>query len=291
MSSGRILKGIGGFYYIEGEHSLVECRARGSLRKKGLKPAVGDIARYTEHSQGYGSLDAIEERKNYLIRPPVANIDRMFIVMAAARPEPVLLLIDKISAVCVKNQMEPCVIINKCDLAKSADLREIYESAGFPTLSVSAETGEGLDRIPALIEGKICAFCGNSGVGKSSIVNAVTGRHLFETGEVGRTERGRHTTRHVELVPACGGYIADTPGFSDLDFARFRILEQEELDSLFPEIGAHKEECRYTGCNHIGVDECAVYEAVRSGEIPKSRYESYCAIYSEIGADKPYGKR
>lgn len=282
---GRILKGIGGFYYVQTDEGIIECKARGRFRKEGISPLPGDFVEIAMLDEATGSMDRILPRKNSLIRPPVANIERMFIVAAATRPKPVLLLIDKVIAVCEKNDIDPIVIVNKCDLseAEGAGLAEIYREAGFPTLMVSAETGEGMEEIRKLIHGCTCAFSGNSGVGKSSIINALDLGMQFEVGAVSeKIARGRHTTRHVELVPACGGFIADTPGFGDVGIERFQMIRKEELPDCFREFSRYEGKCRFTGCAHIKEKDCAILEALEKGEIAKSRHESYVTMYEEV---------
>lgn len=289
---GRILKGIGGFYYVKTEAGILECRARGKFRKQRISPLPGDMVEVFETEPGKGSVETILPRRNSLIRPPIANLDRAFLVMAAARPEPVLLLIDKIIAVCENNEIDPVVMINKCDIADGEPVAEIYRRAGFQTLCVSAETGEGMAEIRAMIEGKVCAFTGNSGVGKSSILNSLDIGADFAVGAVSeRIERGRHTTRHVELVEACGGFIADTPGFGDVGLEKFQMIRKEEMESCFREFAPYENRCKYTGCAHVKEQGCAIRAAVEAGEIPVSRYESYVYMYNEVKDYKEWENR
>ncbi len=281
---GMILKALSGFYYVDdGTGTLTACRGRGKLRHEKLTPLVGDRVSFTPLDNGQGTLDAILPRKNEFYRPAVANIDQLVIIAAQATPVTDPFLIDRVIAIAEGRGCESIVCINKCDLAPGEDLARIYEKAGFPTLRVSAETGEGMDRLRELIAGKVSAFTGNSGVGKSSILNALEPGIALKTGEVSeKLGRGRHTTRHVELFRlSCGGIVADTPGFSSFDVDKMELCRKEELAGRFREFAPYVDQCRFQDCAHVKEKGCAVLAAVKAGEIAKSRHESYVRLYEQ----------
>lgn len=281
---GMILKALSGFYYVDdGTGTLTACRGRGKLRHEKLTPLVGDRVSFTPLDNGQGALDAILPRKNEFYRPAVANIDQLVIIAAQATPVTDPFLIDRVIAIAEGRGCESIVCINKCDLAPGEDLARIYEKAGFPTLRVSAETGEGMDRLRELITGKVSAFTGNSGVGKSSILNALEAGIALKTGGVSeKLGRGRHTTRHVELFRlSCGGIVADTPGFSSFDVDKMELCRKEELAGRFREFAPYVDQCRFQDCAHVKEKGCAVLAAVKAGEIAKSRHESYVRLYEQ----------
>lgn len=281
---GMILKALSGFYYVDdGTGTLTACRGRGKLRHEKLTPLVGDRVSFTPLDNGQGALDAILPRKNEFYRPAVANIDQLVIIAAQATPVTDPFLIDRVIAIAEGRGCESIVCINKCDLAPGEDLARIYEKAGFPTLRVSAETGEGMDRLRELIAGKVSAFTGNSGVGKSSILNALEPGIALKTGGVSeKLGRGRHTTRHVELFRlSCGGIVADTPGFSSFDVDKMELCRKEELAGHFREFAPYVDQCRFQDCAHVKEKGCAVLAAVKAGEIAKSRHESYVRLYEQ----------
>lgn len=281
---GMILKALSGFYYVDdGTGTLTACRGRGKLRHEKLTPLVGDRVSFTPLDNGQGTLDAILPRKNEFYRPAVANIDQLVIIAAQATPVTDPFLIDRVIAIAEGRGCESIVCINKCDLAPGEDLARIYEKAGFPTLRVSAETGEGMDRLRELIAGKVSAFTGNSGVGKSSILNALEPGIALKTGGVSeKLGRGRHTTRHVELFRlSCGGIVADTPGFSSFDVDKMELCRKEELAGRFREFAPYVDQCRFQDCAHVKEKGCAVLAAVKAGEIAKSRHESYVRLYEQ----------
>lgn len=281
---GMILKALSGFYYVDdGTGILTACRGRGKLRHEKLTPLVGDRVSFTPLDNGQGALDAILPRKNEFYRPAVANIDQLVIIAAQATPVTDPFLIDRVIAIAEGRGCESIVCINKCDLAPGEDLARIYEQAGFPTLRVSAETGEGMDRLRELIAGKASAFTGNSGVGKSSILNALEPGIALKTGGVSeKLGRGRHTTRHVELFRlSCGGIVADTPGFSSFDVDKMELCRKEELAGRFREFAPYVDQCRFQDCAHVKEKGCAVLAAVKAGEIAKSRHESYVRLYEQ----------
>ena len=284
MAEGVILKALSGFYYVDdGSGVLTACRGRGKLRHQGLSPLVGDRVRFTPLGDGTGAVDEILPRKNQFQRPAVANIDQLIIVASAAVPVTDPFLIDRVISIAEGRSCQPVVCVNKCDLDGGELLCRTYRQAGFLTLRVSAETGEGIDALAAAISGKVSAFTGNSGVGKSSILNALEPGFRLQVGEVSdKLGRGRHTTRHVELFRLKNGAIvADTPGFSSFDTEETELRRPEELQYAFREFAPYLERCRFTGCSHIREKGCAVLEALKRGEIAASRHASYVRLYQQ----------
>ena len=280
---GRILKGIGGFYDVDTTQGLVECKARGKFRKTIGKPIVGDLVELEVQPDGTGYLLEIRPRKNSLIRPAVANLDLIVIVATEASPKTDPFLIDKVIAIAENKGIEPCVVLNKCDLDPSDTLYRTYQKVGIPVFRVSAQTGEGLAALRAYLQGKAAAFAGNSGVGKSSLLNCLIPDFGAETGAISdRIGRGKHTTRHVELVPYQGGYIADTPGFSSFDTEQMDLVLREDLQYAFREFEPYLMQCQFTGCAHVKEKGCAIRAAVAAGEIPQSRYDSYVKLYESV---------
>lgn len=277
---GLLIKGIGSFYEVLTESGeTVTSKARGSFRREGLVPTVGDRVEIERKEQGYAQLTEILPRKNLLVRPPVANVDQLMIVVSAEAPEPDWLLLDRLIISAERMGIEPVPVLNKIDSANDAIAR-VFETEyhAFDTLSVSAVTREGLDRLTERMRGKVTCFAGQSAVGKSSLLNALIPDLHLETGDLSRkTERGRHTTRHAELWPFLGGAVLDTPGFSMYET---ECLEQEELDACYPEF-AHASSCRFPGCMHISEPDCCVKPLLASGELTKGRYERYCEIAQE----------
>ncbi len=285
LTEGVIVKGIGGFYYVSTEEGIIECKARGRFRRTIGKPIVGDrVALEIQQEDGTGFLLSIGPRKNSLVRPAVANLDMLFAVASAAPPVTDVLLIDKITAIAANKDMETAVVINKADLDRGDALYGIYEKAGIKVLRVSAVTGEGIEKLLELMKGKVSAFAGNSGVGKSSLLNKLDKSFGAETGEISeRTKRGKHTTRHVELLPIeGGGFIADTPGFSAFESEQMDLVKAEELQYAFPEFLPYIAGCRFTGCAHVKERDCAVRKAVEDGIIPESRHLSYVKLYESV---------
>lgn len=281
--SGRIVKGIGGFYYVDTADGVYECKARGIFRKQGITPLVGDIVEISaDTGNKTGAIEKINKRHNSLLRPPVANVDTVAIVTATARPRPNLLLLDKLIAAVEYAKAEPLLCFNKTDIEDGADIAMIYEKAEFNVVCVSAETKENVDGLANFIKDKVTVFAGNSGVGKSSLLNIILGSSVFETGEVSnRVERGKHTTRHSELLPLPnGGYIIDTPGFGSFDTSL--LLKPEDCVGLFREFDKYTDTCQFGDCSHTVEKGCGILEAVKNGEIAKSRHESYCRILEEL---------
>lgn len=284
MIQGIILKGIGGFYYVDTPQGVIECKARGKFRKTVGKPIVGDRVELDLQPEGTGYLQEIAERRNTLVRPAVANIDLLVAVASAAPPVTDPFLIDKVTAIAEHKGMDVLVVINKTDENAGDELYETYRKSGIETMRVSALTGEGIDELRAHLAGKVAAFAGNSGVGKSSVLNRLDNRFEAEVGTISdRIGRGRHTTRHVELMKLpCGGYIADTPGFSSFDTEQMDLVLADELQYAFREFAPYIGQCKFTGCAHVKEKGCAVIAAVEAGEIAKSRHDSYVKLYESV---------
>ena len=284
MSEGRIQKALSGFYYVDTGTEVLTCRARGKFRKDGVSPLVGDRVEVRELGNGEGFVEAILPRKNAFIRPAVANIDQLVVIASGAIPKTDPFLIDRVAAIAALKGCEVIILLNKCDLDSADSLYQIYRAAGFQTLRVSAQTGEGLEELIPLISGKLSAFTGNSGVGKSSILNALDPEFHLQVGEVSDAlGRGRHTTRHVELFRlSCGAEIVDSPGFSSFETDELNLELKHRLPDTFREFQPYLEHCRFVGCSHTKEKGCAVLEAVRRGEIQKSRHASYLRLYEEL---------
>lgn len=288
MINGRIIKGIGGFYYVKAtDNTVYECKARGIFRKESIKPAIGDFVDILVEN-GKGSIEKIYPRTSYLIRPTVANIDVLVIVVAAAEPEPNILLIDKLLVNAENVGIKPVILINKTDVKSGDAIKEIYEKAGYPVVLTSAKEEDVKEEILPYIKDKTSAFAGLSGVGKSTILNLITGTYQ-ETGEISdKIKRGKHTTRHVELLELSeGGYVLDTPGFSSFEL---NTIKADELYKCFPEMCEFTAMCRFKGCMHINEPDCIVKEKVNLGEIAKSRYESYVELFGELKKIKEWEK-
>jgi ribosome biogenesis GTPase len=291
MAEGIILKALSGFYYVSSAGGTVECRARGRLRLEKTTPLVGDRVEFSPTEPGKGYLTSIFPRKNAFVRPPVANIDKMVIIASEAIPLTDPFLIDRMTAVAEKNDCESIICINKCDLDPADRLYGIYSAAGFKTVRTSAETGEGISELLDTIRGAITAFTGNSGVGKSSILNYFSPDFRISVGEISKKlGRGRHTTRHVELYELPGGaVVADTPGFSAFDTER--LAAKEELQYLFHDFSPYIGKCRFPDCAHIKEPGCDVLEALKSGKLQKTRHDSYVKLYEQAKAYKEWEHR
>ncbi len=290
MITGVIVKGIGGFYYVSSHKGIAECRARGKFRKMGIKPMVGDRVKISlvNESPMEGAVEEIEERKNFLIRPPVANIECIVIVAAATKPQPDFFMIDKLILSAESRGIDVVIAVNKTDLESADEIKSIYEKAGYTVIPVCAATSAGIDELKRKISGKITAFAGNSGVGKSSLLNRFGLR--LDVGDVSKIERGRHTTRHVELFEVQkGSYVMDTPGFSILEITD---IEANDIKKYFREMLPLDGKCRFADCNHFGTrsKDCAVAKAVENGEIAAVRYESYKQLYEVLKEKKSWEK-
>jgi ribosome biogenesis GTPase len=283
MSIGIIFKAISGFYYAETEHETIECRARGRFRRDHLTPLVGDKAEITLTEPGKGVLTGVLPRKNAFVRPPIANLDQLVIIASAVIPVTDPFLIDRMTAIAENNSCESVICINKTDLDPGDSLYDIYSKAGFKTIRTSAETGEGMDELSDAIKGKISAFTGNSGVGKSSILNMLQPDFNITVGDVSeKLGRGRHTTRHVELFRLKNGAIvADTPGFSSFDTEQMDLVLKQNLQFTFKEFQPYIGKCRYADCAHVKEAGCAILEAAGREEIQPTRHASYVRLYEQ----------
>ncbi|MFR6291720.1 MAG: ribosome small subunit-dependent GTPase A [Peptococcaceae bacterium] len=285
LLEGTIIKGYSGFYYVSCAGVLYECSLRGKNKQKKVKFLPGDKVQFSVIGDGVGAIETLLPRKNQLLRPPVANLDQLVILAAMRDPLPDLRLIDRLTVFAQWNEIAPVICFNKWDLADSAEqkkLAEVYEPAGFPVFFCSTVTGQGIAELKAALQGKFSVLAGNSGVGKSSIMNAISGEWQLATGEVSdKLKRGRHTTRHVELFQAdVNTLIADTPGFSSLQLPE--DIKREELSRLFPEFLSRLSHCRFATCMHRNEPDCAIKEALAQGEIAPSRYENYLAFLEEV---------
>ncbi len=281
---GVIIKALSGFYYVKTESGTVECRARGRFRLDGSSPLVGDRVEISLDANGKGRVDKLLPRKNFFIRPAVANIDLLIAVASEVNPVTDPFLIDRVTAFAEHMGCEVLICINKSDAARVSRLRDIYATSGYRVIETSAVTGEGVEELRGCIAGKVCAFSGNSGVGKSSLLNALEPGLGLETGVVSeKLGRGRHTTRHVEIFPSGGAFVADTPGFASFDMEQLPPIPKEELQFCFPEFGPYIGKCRFDDCAHLKDPGCAVREAMDEGKINASRHLSYARLY-EISA-------
>ena len=292
VKQGRILKGIGGFYYVEAEETIYECKARGVFRKRGTTPLAGDWVQICIDNNT-GTIEEIFPRKNMLVRPPCANIDQMFLVTSVCDPSPNLLVLDKMIAVAEDQEMEPILVISKTDLQSPHELENIYRKVGIQVIEVSSVSGQGIAQIKMLLKDKISVFTGNSGVGKSSLLNCISPEFRQETGIISsKLGRGKHTTRQVELLKLpCGGYVADTPGFSTMDMERYNIVKKEHLQYCFREMKPYITQCKFSSCSHTCEKGCAVLRAVEQGEITQSRHNSYTAMYEQVKDKKEWERK
>ena len=285
--TGRIIRSISGFYDVQTPKALVTCRARGILRKEGNSPLTGDMVEITVE-RGKGMVERILPRKNSFVRPAVANMDALVVFAANVNPATEPFLIDRVAAIAGDQEVQVILCINKCDLDPAMDLVRIYEHAGFTVICTSAETGEGVDKLLESIQGKLVAFTGNSGVGKSSILNRLCPQLELPTGEVSeKLGRGRHTTRHVELYPLGEDtFVADTPGFSSFDTDQMDVILKENLQYAFPDFARHIGACQFRDCSHRKEPGCAVTGALAAGEIEPTRYDSYLRLYEKASQVK-----
>ena len=279
---GRIIKGIGGFYNVLLEGGdIVTCKARGRFRNEGITPMVGDRVEIALHETGFAAMDDILPRKNALLRPPVANIDLLVIVLSASIPKPDFLLADKLLIQAKTLHIDPLLVLNKMDSAKLEITDEfLRDYAAFHTLLASSANGEGIDALKQALTNRVSCFAGQSAVGKSSLLNALFPELSLETGELAKkTDRGKHTTRQAELWPCLGGAVLDTPGFSLFEMSE---LEQSALDESYPEFAGVTSECRFTGCRHVSEPDCAVKALLPTGKLSQGRYARYIEIQTEI---------
>lgn len=287
---GIIIKGIGGFYYVEVAEAVYECKARGLFRKQNITPTVGDRCRIEVPENGFASIVEILPRKNILIRPALANLDKLIIVVSACKPRPNYLIIDRLASAAVDKDIKPIIAITKTDLASVDELNRVYEKARIDTVCIDYKTGDGIERVRSELKGCISGFAGNSGVGKSTLINAVEPELRLATGEISdKLGRGRHTTRSAELFNlSFGGKIADTPGFASFDGEFGEPIDKDSLQFCFPEFEPYIGECKFTSCAHLCERGCEIVEAVNRGDIAKQRHESYCTLYREAKERKEW---
>ena len=282
VSTGRIIRSLSGFYEVRTAERIVTCRARGSLRRTNDSPMTGDLVEISVE-KGKGMVEKILPRRNRFVRPAVANVDALVIFAANTNPVTEPFLIDRVASIAGDQEVEVILCVNKCDLDPAEDLLRIYKNAGFCCIAASAETGEGVEQLRNLIRGKLVAFTGNSGVGKSSILNRLCPELNLPTGEVSeKLGRGRHTTRHVELYDLGEGtYVADTPGFSSFDTDQMDVILKENLQYAFPDFGAFIGCCQFRDCTHRKEPGCAIRTALDEGQIEQTRYDSYLRLYEK----------
>jgi len=279
---GRIVRSLSGFYDVQTAKGVITCRGRGSLRKNNDTPLTGDMAEITVEG-GKGMVERILPRKNRFVRPAVANIDALVVFAASVNPVTEPYLIDRVAAIAGDQEVQVIICINKCDMDPATDLRRIYQNAGFPVIMASAETGEGVEQLRALLTGKLTAFTGNTGVGKSSMLNRLCPQLKLPTGEVSqKLGRGRHTTRHVELFCiAPDTYVADTPGFASFDTEQMDVILKENLQYAFGDFAPYIGNCQFHDCTHRLEPGCTVRQAVEDGKLEKTRYDSYLRLYEK----------
>ena len=287
--TGRIVRSLSGFYDVQTNAGLVTCRARGALRKESQSPLTGDMVEITVE-RGKGMVEKILPRRNSFVRPAVANLDALVVFAANTNPVTEPFLIDRVAAIAGDQEVPVYLCVNKCDLDPAVDLCRIYTNAGFRVIRTSAETGEGAEELRSLLRGKLTAFTGNSGVGKSSMLNRLCPELALPTGEVSeKLGRGRHTTRHVELYRLEENtYVADTPGFSSFDTDQMDIILKENLQYAFPDFGRYIGRCQFHDCSHRKEPGCAVTAALGRGEVEKSRYDSYLRLYEKASQIKTW---
>lgn len=286
---GILVKVTGGFYYVEVADKIYECKARGIFRKRNCSPYVGDHVEILVPKDGYASIENICQRKNSLIRPPLANLDILFVVCSTVDPAPNSLVVDKMVSAAVNKDIEPVIVISKTDICDNSEFVNTYKNAGIKAIEYSSVTKAGTDEILQLLSNKVSAFIGNSGVGKSTLLNVLFPNLHLQTGDISqKLGRGRHTTRTVELFKINNGYVADTPGFSTVDLERYEIIDKENLQFCFPEFEKYIGKCKFSSCSHRCEKGCAIVEAVQNGEISDSRHNSYITMYNEVNEIKPW---
>ena len=281
--TGLIIKALGGVYTVEASDGVYECKARGVFRKRGISPVCGDTVDFSVENDGIGVIDEIHDRRSLLIRPPLANLDLLVFVASTCEPQPNLLLLDKFIAIAEYKKITPAVVFTKIDKSDFSDYSDIYSKAGIKVFSVDNTTGAGAGEVKNFLKGKLSAFTGNTGVGKSSLLNNIFPGYSIETNEISRKlGRGKHPTRHVELYKIeGGGYVADTPGFSSFDTNRYDIIFKDDLADCFCEFREYIGNCRFVNCSHTKEKGCAVIAAVSEGKIAPSRHESYKEMYEQ----------
>lgn len=291
MPEGKIVKALSGFYYVLNDNQLIQCRGRGIFRKNKITPLVGDEVVFQAENEQEGYILEIKERTNELVRPPIANVDQAILIFSAVEPDFSTILLDRFLVLVEYQHIKPLICVTKLDLCDEGVRQEIehyqqqYEASGYDVILTSSKSKQGMALIKPYIENKISVFAGQSGVGKSSLLNALRPDLELKTSHIStHLGRGRHTTRHVELIPVGNGLVADTPGFSSLDFGS---IEASELTYCFPEFQRLSENCKFRGCLHLKEPKCGVKTAVEAGEIPRFRYEHYIDFIQEIKDRKP----
>lgn len=281
--TGIIIKSIGGLYTVDASEGIFECKARGIFRKKKISPVCGDNVCFEKEKDGSCVITEIKQRRSLLIRPPLANLDILVFVSSTCEPKPNLLLLDKFIAIAEFKKIKPIVVFTKIDKESNENLYEIYRNAGIMVFEIDNRSGMGVENLKSALTGKLSAFTGNTGVGKSSLLNNMFPELALKTGEISqKLGRGKHTTRHVELFKlAEGGYIADTPGFSSFDTNKYDIIFKEQLADCFCEFKKYADQCKFQNCSHTKEKGCAIIKAVEDGIIPKSRHDSYVEMYEQ----------
>lgn len=290
--NGILIKAVGGFYYVLCDGREYECKARGSFRKSGDSPVVGDRVTISVPDDGFASIEEILPRRNKLKRPALANVDVLIIVCSTVDPDPNFTVIDKMTAAAINSNMTPVIVVSKNDLKSGDKIAGIYKNSGFPVFLCSPEDDEESERLKNYLKGKTAAFTGNSGVGKSTLINRIFPQLQLQTGQISRKlGRGRHTTRAVELFEIDGCFVADTPGFSTVDLQRYEIIDKTQLQYCFPEFEKYIGECKFTSCSHTCEKGCRILQAVQDGDIESSRHNSYVSMYNEVKDIKLWERR
>lgn len=277
------MKSIGGFYYVRCDEKEYECKARGSFRKSGNSPCVGDKVIIAVPDEGFAAIEEILPRKNKLKRPALANIDTLVIVCSTVDPAPNFAVIDKMTAAAVNNNMTPVIVVSKNDLQNGDEVAKIYLNSDIDVFQCSPDDVSQAEKLREFLKGKVTAFTGNSGVGKSTLLNMLFPDLELQTGQISqKLGRGRHTTRVVELFELDGCFVADTPGFSTVDLQRYEMIDKTQLQYCFPEFEKYLGQCRFTSCSHTCEKGCRILQALDDGEIEQSRHRSYVAMYNEV---------
>ncbi|MBN9652798.1 ribosome small subunit-dependent GTPase A [Halobacillus sp. GSS1] len=291
MPAGKIIKSLSGFYYVLCEGEVYQCRGRGNFRKKKVTPLVGDLVEFKAENKEEGYILSIENRKNELVRPPISNVDQALIVTSAVHPDFNALLLDRFLVLVEEKRIEPFIVISKVDQLDEQQMevmksyKTLYEKIGYPVILSAVDDTESMDLVQSHLAGRTTVIAGQSGVGKSSLLNSIDPRLSIDTDEISESlGRGKHTTRHVELYEIADGLVADTPGFSSLEFGE---LELEQLPECFPEFVEVQNSCKFRGCLHHKEPKCAVKSAVEAGDISEQRYEHYLQFLNEIQNRKP----
>lgn len=287
--NGTIIKGIGGFYYVEVANAIYECKARGIFRKNRITPLVGDRVEISVNENSENTIDCILERKNFLNRPPVSNIDNLIIVVSTVDPRPNYFVIDKMIALAEYKDIEPYIVISKTDLSSYDEIASTYQNSGISVIVLDSE--ESLQQVKNIMKGKISAFTGNSGVGKTTLLNKLDSSLNLSTGAISdKLGRGRHTTRQAQLFNVCGGFVIDTPGFSSFEFDKDEVIRKDDLPYCFREFKEYLGNCRFTSCSHVNDKGCVICQAVKDGIISSSRHNSYIQLLNQAKEIKEWEK-